>query len=168
VSDLTLVPLPLTRERFAPYGDVIEAGPSATSAMNDARFERFDELCAVDTGDGNVAVGIAQSRTPSSLPLVVDLVERHPHGSQAFVPLSPCRMVVVVAPPGERVAAADLVAFETNGTQGINYRPGTWHMPLVAFESGQRFLIIERGVDRPNCDVHELDTRVTVVDPGAC
>ena len=168
MSDITLVPVPLTRERFAPYGDVIESGPAATSAMNDARFDRFDELCNVDTGDGRVAVGIAQSRTPSSLPLTVDLVERHPLGSQAFVPLSPCRMLIVVAPPGESVSAADLVAFETNGRQGINYRPGTWHMPLVAFEPGQRFLIIERGVDAPNCDIHELDVRVTLADPDAC
>ena len=168
MSEITLVPVPLTRERFAPYGDVIEAGPAATSAMNDARFERFDELCAVDTGDGEIAVGIAQSRSPSSLPLLVDMVERHPRGSQAFVPLSPCRMIVVVAPPAERVSAADLVAFETNGSQGINYRTGTWHMPLVAFESGQRFLIIERGVDGPNCDIHELDERVTLVDSATC
>jgi ureidoglycolate lyase len=168
VSGITLVPVPLTRERFEPYGDVIEAGPSATSAMNDARFERFDELCDVDTRDGRVAVGIAQSRSPSSLPLLVDLVERHPRGSQAFVPLSPCRMIVVVAPPAESVSARDLVAFESNGRQGVNYRPGTWHMPLVAFERNQRFLIIERAVDGPNCDVHELDERVTLVDPAAC
>ena len=165
---ITLRPRPLTRERFAPYGDVIESGPQSTSAMNDARFDRFDDLCGVDTGDGRVAVSIAQSRTPSTLPYVVDFVERHPRGSQAFVPLSTCRMIVVVARPGESVCARDLEAFETNGRQGINYRTGTWHMPLMAFESGQRFLIVERAVDGPNCDVHELDEPVTLVDQASC
>lgn len=168
MSRLTLRPRPLTRERFAPYGDVIEACGAGTSAMNDARFERYDDLCRVDTGDGRVAVSIALGRRGSSLPALVDFVERHPHGSQAFVPLAECRMIVVVAPPGESVSAADLEAFETNGRQGINYRPGTWHMPLLAFEPGQRFLVIEREADRPNCDVHELDEPLTLVDATTC
>ena len=59
MSGITLTPRPLTRERFAPYGDVIEAGSAATTAMNDARFERFDDLCGVDPRDGRVAVSIA-------------------------------------------------------------------------------------------------------------
>ncbi len=164
MSGITLTPRPLTRERFAPYGDVIEAGSAATTAMNDARFERFDDLCGVDPGDGRVAVSIATSRVATSLPYVIELVERHPLGSQAFVPLSPCRMLVVVAPPGAAVVAADLEAFESNGRQGINYRAGTWHMPLIALESGQRFLVIDRAPDRPNCDVHELDEPATLVD----
>ncbi|MDJ0940162.1 MAG: ureidoglycolate lyase [Woeseiaceae bacterium] len=164
MSGITLTPRPLTRERFAAYGEVIEGGPAATTAMNDARFDRFDDLCGVDPGDGRVAVSIATSRVATSLPYVIELVERHPLGSQAFVPLSPCRMLVVVAPPGEAVAAADLEAFESNGRQGINYRVGTWHMPLIALEPGQRFLVIDRAPDRPNCDVHELDEPVTLVE----
>ena len=104
--------------------------------MNDARFERFDRLCSVDVGGGEVAVSIATCRAPTRLPYRVDMVERHPLGSQAFVPLSPCRMIVVVAPPMESVDAGDLRAFETNGLQGFNYRRGTWHMPLIAFEQG--------------------------------
>ena len=158
-------PVPLTRERFAPFGDVIEAGSAATAAMNDARFDRYDDLCGIDIDDGHIAVSIASSRTPSVLPYRVDRVERHPRGSQAFVPLSPCRMIVVVAPPGESVVAADLEAFETNGRQGINYRRGTWHMPLLAFEGGQRYLIIDRrgDPDDPNCDIHDLDEPVMLV-----
>ena len=69
-------------------------------------------------------------------------------------------MIVVVGPPGETIDAADLVAFETNGQQGVNYARGTWHMPLIAFETGQRFLIIDRAVDKPNCDEYVLDEAV--------
>lgn len=157
-----LEPVPLTRERFAPYGDVIEPGP-AVARMNDRRFDRFDDLCSVDVGDAPVAVSIAVSRSATRLPYRIDVVERHPLGSQAFVPLAPCRMIVVVAPPAASVSSADLVAFETNGRQGINYARGTWHMPLIAFEPGMRFLIIDRGGDEPNCDEHALDDPVVLV-----
>ena len=65
--------------------------------------------------------------------------------------------MVVVAPPGESVEPEDLRAFVTNGRQGVNYRPGTWHMPLIAFDAGQDFLIIDRGGNEANCEQHMLD-----------
>ena len=106
--------------------------------------------------DGRVAVSIARCRTPSTLPLRVDMLERHPLGSQAFVPLSPCKMVVVVAPPEEAVDSSAIRAFVTNGRQGFNYHRGTWHMPLISFAAGQEFLIIDRGGKEANCDQHTL------------
>jgi ureidoglycolate lyase len=154
---ITLKPQPLTRERFAPYGDVIESADIDRAAMNAARFERFDDLCGIDMGDdGRMAVSIARCRVATSLPYRIDMVERHPLGSQAVVPLSRAKMIVVVAPPEEGVEADDLRAFVTNGRQGINYKRGTWHMPLIAFEAGQEFLIIDRAADQPNCDEHVL------------
>jgi len=148
----------LTSGRFAPFGEVIETSRDASDAMNAARFERFDDLCNIDLiNDGQIAVSIARCRTPTTLPLRLDMVERHPLGSQAFIPLSPCKMVIVVAPPEESVDAGDLRAFVSNGRQGINYRRGTWHMPLISFTEGQEYLIIDRGGNEPNCDEHTLD-----------
>ena len=162
---ITLVPKPLTSERFAPFGDVIESVVDRTAAMNAERFERFDDLCRLDmSDDGRVAVSIARCRVATALPYRLDMVERHPLGSQAFVPLGPSRMIVVVAPPEESVEASDLCAFVTNGRQGINYLRGTWHMPLIAFENGQEFLIIDRAADQPNCDMHSLDEPVMLVE----
>jgi len=167
VAEIVLQAVPLTRERFMPYGEVIEASTLQGSGMNDARFDRFDDLCDVEIIDGQVSVSIARSRMASVLPYRIDMVERHPLGSQAFVPLEPCKMIIVVAPPAESVVAADLRAFETNGKQGINYRRGTWHMPLIAFESGHRFLIIDRAGDGPNCDEHDLDESVMLQAPAS-
>ncbi len=165
MPELTLKPLPLTRERFAPYGDVIETSTDQPNAMNDLRFERFNDLCKVDFDKGgHPCVSIARCRSPSALPYRINIVERHPLGSQAFVPLTPCQMIVVVAPPLASVEASDLVAFVTNGRQGINYHRGTWHMPLIAFEPGQQFLIIDYIGDEPNCDVHSLDEVVTLLE----
>jgi len=158
---ISLKPEVLTRERFAPYGNVIETSRESSEAMNDARFERFDDLCRIDLiNDGQVAVSIARCRTPTSLPLRLDRVERHPLGSQAFIPLTRCKMVIVVAPPEASVDASALRAFVTNGKQGINYHRGTWHMPLIAFEAGQEYLVIDRGGIEPNCDIHTLDDAI--------
>ena len=160
---MQLQPKPLTPERFAAYGDVIETSARDRAAMNDARFERFDDLCNVDV-EGGVSVSIARCRTATSLPYRFDKVERHPLGSQAFVPLAPTTFVIVVAPPSESVDSADLEAFITNGRQGINYRRGTWHMPLIAFEPGQQFLVIDRAGDSPNCEEHTLDEPVLLLE----
>ncbi len=162
---ITLKPQPLTSERFAPYGDVIESIVDRTAAMNVARFERFDDLCSIEMSDnGRVAVSIARCRAVTSLPYRIDMVERHPLGSQAFIPLTPCRLIVVVAPPEESVEASDLRAFVSNGRQGVNYHRGTWHMPLIAFDQGQEFLIIDRAADVSNCEEHSLDETVTLVE----
>ena len=162
---ITLRPQPLTKERFAPYGDVIESAPGSKAPMNAARFERFDDLADVDVqDDGRVAVSIARCRVATTLPYRIDMVERHPLGSQAFVPLTPCTLVVVVAPPEESVDAQDLRAFMTNGRQGVNYHRGTWHMPLIAFEAGQEFLIIDRAGDAPNCEEHSLEEPVMLAE----
>ncbi len=164
---ITLTAEPLTRERFAPYGDVIDTARDGADVMNDARFERFDDLCNVDIiNDGSVAVSIARCRTPTSLPLRLDMVERHPLGSQAFIPLSPCRMVIVVGPPEEGIVVEDLRAFVTNGRQGFNYRRGTWHMPLIGLDEGQEYLVIDRGGNEPNCETHVIDEVVFVEAPA--
>ena len=91
------------------------------------------------------------------------MVERHPLGTQAFVPLTPFRFIVVVGPPGESVDAADLRAFETNGHQGVNYRRGTWHMLLIAFDPGQEFLIVDYAGSATNSEEYYLDDAVTLV-----
>ena len=162
---LSLKPEPLTRERFAPYGDVIEGALDSPNVMNEARFQRFDDLCDVDLGDGDVSISIARCRAPTVLPLRIDMVERHPLGSQAFVPLAQFPFVIVVAPAGESVDPHDLRAFVTNGAQGINYRRGTWHMPLIAMAEGQEFLVVDRAPGGDNIEEVVLDEPVVLAAP---
>jgi ureidoglycolate lyase len=164
---IELHPEILTAEAFAPYGDVVESADSAAEQMNAESFERFDDLCQVEAHAGRVAISIARCRIVTELPHQFAMVERHPHGSQSFVPLTPCRMMVVVAPAGSAPKADELRAFVSNGRQGINYHRGTWHMPLIAFDENQEFLIIDRVGDSPNCDLHDLDQPVTLLGaPG--
>jgi len=165
MADRVLKPLPLTAGRFAAFGDVIETSVTSSGGMNDARFERFDDLADinVDTGKGgHVAISIARSKSPTFFPHRFDVVERHPLGSQAFIPLTQFSFTVVVAPRGESVDVEDLQAFVTNGKQGINYHRGTWHMPLVSAEEGQRFLIVDRSPGGDNCEVVILEQAVVL------
>ncbi len=163
MSGISISALPITPERFAPFGDVIHASSDAKAAMNDARFERFSGLADVDAQGQHASISIARCKMPSSLPYRVDLVERHPLGSQAFIPLSHFRFFVVVGPAAESVEPEDLCAFVTNGSQGVNYRRGVWHMPMIALESGQEFLIVDRGIDGENCEEHYFSDPVTLL-----
>jgi len=168
VTELILKPVPLSPERFAPFGEVIETasvgpGPMNPGPMNDGRFDRFDDItrvvCAPDAV-AHVGISIVRSRTASRFPHRFDTIERHPLGSQAFIPLERFAFVVVVAAPAEIVGPEDLRAFVTNGRQGVNYRCGTWHMPLVAAREGQEFLVVDRRPGSRNCEERVLERPV--------
>lgn len=157
--------LPLTADRFAAFGDVIEARAAHKQVMNNARFERFRDLAQVDMGDeANVqpSISIARSRTATALPYRLEMLERHPNGSQAFMPLSKFRFVVVVAAAGESVDEEEIAAFITNGKQGVNYHKGVWHMPMIALRPEQEFLIVDRAEDSSICDEHYLDRPIII------
>lgn len=155
---------PLTRDAFAPFGDVIQTDGARHFPINRGGVERYHDLATVDVGEGggHTLISIFECRRVGEPPLVVDLMERHPLGSQAFFPVGGAVMCVVVAPPGETLSPGNLRAFVTSGEQGVNYHRGTWHMPLVAFEQGQQFLIVDRGGPGDNCEERPLDPPVEV------
>ena len=155
---LILKAKPLSKERFAPYGDVIETGRAEHFPINAGTIERYHDLARVDAGEGGrVLVSIAQCSQVSTLPHRLNLIERHSLGSQAFIPMDRAPMLIVVAPRGDSINIDELEAFVSDGKQGINYHPGVWHMPLIAFEKGHRFLVVDRGGPGENCDVHGFE-----------
>jgi len=168
MTEHVLKPTPLTANGFSEFGDVIESRADSAASMNDERFSRFDQLARVEfekAENGAAAISIAISKQATAFPYRFDTVERHPLGSQAFVPLTPFAFVVVVARPGAPPNAAELVAFVTNSQQGVNYHRGVWHMPLIAQKAGQRFLVVDRAGGGGNCEHHILGETVTLVAP---
>ncbi len=153
VAPVVLRAEPLTREAFAAFGDVIEASEAARHfTINAGNTERYHDLAAIEPGpDGRAIVSIFRGQ-PRALPFTVEMMERHPLASQAFVPLSGRPYLVVVAPPGATPAAADLRLFVARADQGVNYAPAVWHHPLLALEAVSDFLVIDRGGAGPNCD----------------
>ncbi|MEC5385753.1 ureidoglycolate lyase [Uliginosibacterium sp. H3] len=148
---------PLTHEAFAPFGDVIEASDAVKHfPINAGNTERYHDLANLDAGeDGRVIVSIFRG-LPRALPFIVPMMERHPKGSQAFVPLSGRPYLVVVARPGEPPTAGHLRCFLATAAQGVNYAKGVWHHPLMALDEVSDFLVIDRSGPGNNCDEIEL------------
>ncbi|MGP9764902.1 ureidoglycolate lyase [Halomonas sp. AOP13-D3-9] len=154
---------PLTADAFAPFGDVIDARTSASFPINAGRTQRHHDLAKVETlgENAHTLINIFVSQ-PVTLPLELTFLERHPQGSQAFMPLHQERFIVVVAPAGENIDPADVRAFVTDGRQGVNYRAGTWHAIQSVLEREGEFLVVDRGGDGNNCDEFPLAITVTL------
>ena len=167
MTKLRIQAKPLTRELFAPFGDVIEIDGAAEHEINSGRIQRFHDLADVVVdleNGGRPVVSIAYARITTTMPVSISMVERHPLGSQAFIPFSSLPMVVVVAQEtDDPIKPQDLTAFVSNGKQGINCRPGVWHMPLIAFEEGQQWIIIDREGPGDNCDEFYFENDEIVV-----
>lgn len=167
MATLMLKAVPLTREAFAPFGDVIEMDGAKHFSINAGAIERFHDLASVDVGveeGGRALISIARCNHRSSMPYRVPFVERHPLGSQAFIPFNETPLIVVVAPAGEAVDPRDILAFVSNGRQGVNYSRGTWHIPLISLEEGQQMLIVDRGGSGKNCDEYHFPDDEIVVE----
>ncbi|WP_116136837.1 ureidoglycolate lyase [Trinickia diaoshuihuensis] len=147
---------PITRAAFAPFGDVITLEGARHFPINGGTTERYHDLAAIDVGEagGRPLLNVFRGQ-PRALPFEVTMMERHPLGSQAFIPLGPARYLVVVAPAG-RFDERQLRAFAVEGTVGVNYARGVWHHPLIALDAVADFLVIDRGGREPNCDEIEL------------
>jgi ureidoglycolate lyase len=158
-----LTPKPLTNEAFCDFGDVIEASTEAKNfAINAGFTQRYHDLAKVDVNDnnGHVLINIFRS-TPLAQPIAIKMMERHPHGSQAFIPMGSNSYLVVVAPAGE-FDANNIEVFIANSNQGVNYYKGTWHHFCLALGSESDFLVVDRGGAGDNCDVLELDGSLVI------
>ena len=154
---------PLTPEAFAAFGDVIDSRSSDHFMINSGRTRRHHDLAKVEVAGESprVLISIFVSQ-PVEVPLELTFLERHPLGSQAFMPLHEEQFLVVVAPPGDTVDPAEVRAFITDGRQGVNYARGTWHAIQSVLEREGEFLVVDRGGAGHNCDEYPLNIRVTL------
>lgn len=139
---------PLTPESFAAFGQVIHAEAARkVFPINQGTTTRFHALAQVELDGGTAAISIARAQ-PQALPLAIRMLERHPLGSQAFVPLAGVRWLVVVATSPQDPPRA----FLADRGQGVQYRRGCWHHPLIALDQGGDFLIVDRVGAGENCE----------------
>lgn len=151
---------PLTPDAFRPFGDVIAASDSGRHfSINDGYAERYHDLAHIDVAsNGGRAIISIFKALPRSLPMQLALLERHPLGSQAFMPLSGLPYLVVVAQASPVPDLSHIRCFRAAPGQGVNYARGTWHHPLIALQAPCDFLVVDRGVapGDANCDEHPL------------
>lgn len=145
-----LTPRPLTSEAFSPYGEVLEVGTDYR-LINAGLCQRHHDLAKLDFGDARAGISIF-SAEPRSLPYSFDLIERHPEGSQAFLPMTQYPFLVIVADHPE----ATPLAFLTNGAQGINLARGTWHGVLTPLHAPGLFAVVDRIGPTPNLEEHRF------------
>jgi len=152
----------LMRDSFAEFGDVISPVGAHHFAINNGTTERYHDLAEIDVAqsDGKPLISLFRGR-PRHFPFEVTAMERHPLGSQAFVPLSQHPYLIVVAPRGEFEAHA-LRAFLATPTQGVNYAKGVWHHALLVLNEVSDFIVIDRGGAGSNCDEVQLIDPVTI------
>jgi ureidoglycolate lyase len=167
---ISLTPQALTAEAFAPFGEVIETGTNEPLAVNADLAQRYNDLAFIDTSDegGRPNVSIFVSK-PRPMPVVIDKMERHPLGSQLFVPLGDYPYLVVVTDGAPPFDAADLSVFLITDVRGVSYQKGLWHLPLCPLYEPGQFLVVDRGGSGKNVDEFYLpaDTPITVdLDPS--
>lgn len=158
---------PLTRGGFAAFGDVIETAGAHHYAINQGTTERYHDLCNVDVASdgGTTLVNIFRGQV-FACPIAISMMERHPLGSQAFIPLSKRPFLVVVAQPGSAGAPGALRAFLSTEGQGVNYHRNVWHHPLLSLEAISEFLVVDRGGPGDNLEeFHFTGPAATIMSP---
>lgn len=153
---------PLTSEAFAPFGDVIEVAGDVDKYINQGKCARYHDRAVLDFNDGRAGISVFQSEA-FSLPIKLEMVERHPDGSQAFLPLSDKPFVVVVAPDNDGTPGQPL-AFKTAPGQGVNYHRNTWHGVLTPLHAPGLFAVVDRIGTGPNLEEHWFEEPFTITE----
>jgi ureidoglycolate lyase len=166
VSDTHILDiLPLTKQAFAPYGDVIEADPSTMRLINNGTTERYHGLAEpVVVGEPERLIFSIFRGQPRQFPYQVGMMERHPFGSQSFVPLSGRPFLVGVSQDdGDRPGRPKI--FLARADQGVNYFANVWHHPLMALGEVSDFLVVDRDNTGANLQEYFFDKPYTIAQP---
>ena len=150
---------PLSAAAFAPFGDVIEIDGAERLEINQGTCERFHDLAKIDVSDneGQAIVSLFRAQ-PRPAPIRLEVMERHPLGSQVFFPLQDRDWLIVVAQKdSDPTRLENLHAFRATGRQGINYAKGVWHHPLLVLDPGSMFLVVDRKGSGNNLEEMLLD-----------
>lgn len=147
-----IVAQPLTAAAFAPFGEVLEATGEPDRLINRGLCGRWHDRARLDFADARAGISLFRAE-PRTLPCLLEMVERHPDGSQAFLPMTPDPFLVIVAPnDGGRPGTP--LAFVTAPGQGVNYARGTWHGVLTPLAPPGLFAVVDRIGPGANLQEH--------------
>ena len=154
---ITINPKPISKENFSKFGDMITTDDIKPLEINNGYAKRFDGIANLDTSKDNGETTICIfSALKRSFPMKIDMMEKHPLGSQAFIPMKETTFLVFVAPKGEKPNLNEVEAFIVPPGIGVNYNPGTWHFPLISTED-MNFLVVDRKGSGNNLIIENLE-----------
>ena len=160
---ITINPKPITKENFSKFGDMITTANIKPIEINDGYAKRFDRIANLNTSQDNgetiISIFSALKRT---FPMKIDMMEKHPLGSQAFIPMKQTTFLVLVAPEGNKPDLNKIEAFIIPQEIGVNYNPGTWHFPLIATED-MNFLVVDRKGSGDNLVIENIEKEEVIL-----
>ena len=155
--EIEITPKLITKENFIKFGDMIATKDLIPIEINNGYAKRYDDIANLNTSKENgkttISIFSALKRT---FPMKIDMMEKHPLGSQAFIPMKETTFLAFVAPKGEKPDLEKIEAFIIPPGIGINYNPGTWHFPLISTEN-MNFLVVDRKGSGDNLVIENLD-----------
>ena len=157
-------PIKINKSNFSTYGDLISADIAVPMDINEGYAKRFDNLINIDTStDGGKTIVSIFSAIKRSFPMKIDMMEKHPLGSQAFIPMKETTFLSFVAPPNEYPEINKIQCFIIPPNTGINYKPGIWHFPLISTED-TNFLVIDRKGNGKNLIIHKFEKEKIILN----
>ena len=160
-----IITQPLTSTAFAPFGDILEAKGTADKIINQGLCGRFHDLARFNFSDGRAGISLFNA-TPRTLPYQLTMMERHPEGSQAFVPMSMNSFLIIVAPDKNNRPGRPL-AFLSDPGQAINFHRNIWHGVLTPLEDSGLFAVVDRIGSGENLEEIFFDIPYIVVPQGS-
>mgnify|MGYP006078726233 FL=1 len=156
-------PKPITKENFSKFGDMITTANIKPIEINEGYAKRFDGIANLNTSKDNGETTISIfSALRRSFPMKIDMMEKHPLGSQAFIPMKQTTFLVLVAPKGSKPDLNKIEAFIIPPEIGVNYNPGTWHFPLIATED-MNFLVVDRKGSGDNLVIENIEKEEVIL-----
>ena len=151
-----VTPKSLTKENFSQFGDIISTKDINPIKINNGYAKRYDNIANLDTlkNDGETTISIF-SALKRTFPMKIDMMEKHPLGSQAFIPMKETTFIVLVAPKGKKPNINKIKSFIVPKQTGVNYKPGIWHFPLIS-NKNMNFLVIDRKGKGNNLIIHNF------------
>jgi len=157
-------PKNINKKNFLLYGDLITSDDSDSIDINAGYAKRYDNLANINTDkDGGKTIVSIFSALKRSFPMTIDMMEKHPLGSQAFIPMKETTFLCFVAPPGDKPDVNKIQTFIVPPKMGINYKPDIWHFPLISTED-TNFLVVDRKGTGENLIIYNFDEEKIILE----
>ena len=161
---IKIKPKKINKKNFNKFGQIIDTSKKKYFRINNGYEKRYDNLGKIDTSTkkGKTIVSIFSAKT-RKFPLKVDMMEKHPLGSQAFIPMKETSFLVFVAPRGSKPNLKKIESFRIPKQTGINLNPGIWHFPLISTKN-MNFLVVDRKGSGENLVIEDLNKYELILD----
>ena len=162
--EVVIKPKKITKENFAKFGDVISTQNIKPMDINNGYAKRFDNLANINTSNNNGTASMSIfSALKRSFPMKIDMMEKHPLGSQAFIPMKETNFISFVSPSGDKPDISKIESFVVSPGIGINYKPNIWHFPLISTEN-MNFLVVDRKGAGNNLIIYNFEKEKVILE----